>query len=463
LLGRPTYGRQEINAYFDLAAKKGFYAVVDAMLDSMEYSETFGEDTVPYERYVTPGGLALRTNRVGSIVDKSSKVEIPEVPRFVELGMVAETRTEPDVDFRVSQGVNRKREQTKIFKLTTLEPTQVKNVTRAAYRQIFERDIEPYIIKNEFSALESKLANGEINLKEFMEGLGTSSLYIREFYTPYPNTKVIELGTKHFLGRAPQDQAEIRKYNQILASQGLGAFIRAMTGTTEYAQYFGEDTVPYRRFPTLPAANFPNTNRLYNQLTKQNKDVVVPSFEPVKSRMDITKMPLMSQALADAKKSNELVELGRSSSSPLASDLRRKPCRIYRMLPYSSQSEKQQVMHALYTQVMDVVGDSIPDEVRCPDVEAKFYGGESVRECVKALATSEAYARRYYTPYPSAKVIELLFRHLLGRIPANQAEVAQYDRLLAQGGLKAAVAALVDSAEYARYFGDDVVPYKRES
>ncbi|WNZ21788.1 photosystem I reaction center subunit X [Leptolyngbya sp. NK1-12] len=463
LLGRPTYGRQEINAYFDLAAKKGFYAVVDAIIDSMEYSQTFGEDTVPYERYLTPGGVALRTNRIGSIVDKSSKVEVAETPRFMELGMVTESRTTPDVEFRVNQGVNRKREQTKIFKLTTLAPTDVKNVTRAAYRQIFERDIEPYIITNEFSALESKLANGEITVKEFIEGLGTSSLYIKEFYTPYPNTKVIELGTKHFLGRAPQDQAEIRKYNQILASQGLEAFIRAMTGTPEYAQYFGEDTVPYRRFPTLPAANFPNTNRLYNQLTKQNKDVVVPSFEPVKSRMDISKMPLMSQALADAKKPNELVELGRSSSSPLALDLRRKPCRIHRLLPYSSQSEKQQVLHALYAQVMDEVGDVIPDEVRCLDVEAKFYGGDlSVRDCVKALATSAVYARRYYTPYPSAKVVELLFRHLLGRLPSSS-EVDQYERLLASGGLNAAVTVLVDSAEYARYFGDDVVPYKREA
>ena len=35
----------------------------------------------------------------------------------------------------------------------------------------------------------------------------------------------------------------------------------------------GEDTVPYRRFPTLPAANFPNTERLYNLLTKQNDEL----------------------------------------------------------------------------------------------------------------------------------------------------------------------------------------------
>jgi phycobilisome core-membrane linker protein len=38
--------------------------------------------------------------------------------------------------------------------------------------------------------------------------------------------------------------------------------------------------VPYRRYPTLPAANFPNTERLYNRLTKQDDSLVVPSFKP---------------------------------------------------------------------------------------------------------------------------------------------------------------------------------------
>ena len=169
----------------------------------------------------------------------------------------------------------------------------------AAYRQIFERDIAPYVVNgSEFSELESKLANQEINLKEFIESLGCSQLYIKEFYAPYPNTKVIELGTKHFLGRAPQDQAEIRKYNKILASEGIRGFIRALVDTPEYAQYFGEDTVPYRRFPTLPAANFPNTEILYNRLTKQSDEVVVPSFESSKAPAAASEqMPLMAGAL----------------------------------------------------------------------------------------------------------------------------------------------------------------------
>lgn len=286
LLGRPTYGRQEINSYFDLCAKKGFYALIDAIIDSPEYNQAFGEDTVPYERYLTPGGLQLRTRPGNLRRDIGTQVTPETTPRFIELGTVPEQRNAPDIEYRVNQGVTVQREQTKTFKLTDLnDKVNFQIVVGAAYRQIFERDIEPYVIRNsEFSSLESKLRNGEINLKEFIEGLGCSELYLKEFYMPYPNTKVIELGTKHFLGRAPLNQKEIQMYNQLLATQGLRAFVSAIVNSMEYLQVFGEDTVPYRRYPTLPAANFPNTEALYNKLTKQDNELVVPSFEPVETR-----------------------------------------------------------------------------------------------------------------------------------------------------------------------------------
>ena len=53
LLGRPTFGRWEIDAYFDTAARKGFFGVVDALIDSEEYQTAFGDDTVPFERFIT--------------------------------------------------------------------------------------------------------------------------------------------------------------------------------------------------------------------------------------------------------------------------------------------------------------------------------------------------------------------------------------------------------------------------
>ena len=61
LLGRPTYGRAEMNQYYDLCSQKGFYALLDAILDSEEYLDTFGEATVPYERYLTPKGWAKKS------------------------------------------------------------------------------------------------------------------------------------------------------------------------------------------------------------------------------------------------------------------------------------------------------------------------------------------------------------------------------------------------------------------
>lgn len=480
LLGRPTYGRQEINKYFDICAKQGFYALIDALLDSQEYNETFGEDTVPYERYLTPAGVSLRTVRVGSIQDKGTRIDPVVTPKFVELGTPqSNNRTEPDVQFRIGQGVSRQRTQTKVFKLTnTADKTAVETTVRAAYRQIFERDIAPYIVQDEFTVLESKLSNNEINVKEFIEGLGCSELYIREFYTPYPNTKVIELGTKHFLGRAPRDQAEIRKYNQVLATEGIRGFIGAMVNSLEYAEVFGEDTVPYRRFPTLPAANFPNTERLYNQLTKQNRAIVVPSFEPVKSRMDNTKMPLMAKAMGDMQaqarqidKTKPLfMELGRSrqaagegqSVEVGVGTTRRKPARIYRLTPDANRAETEAVINAIYCQVMDIFSGQVPSDLRLSGLDSRLRNSEiSVREFVRELASSDAYRRRFYTPYPNTKVIEFLFRHILGRAPATQGEIRQYNKLLADQGLRAAVEAMVDTAEYARYFGEDVVPYKR--
>ncbi|MEH1841031.1 MAG: phycobilisome rod-core linker polypeptide [Nostoc sp.] len=473
LLGRPTYGRQEINKYFDIAAKQGFYAVVDAIINSVEYAEAFGEDTIPYERYLTPGGVSGRQLRVGSIrEDVAAKVQKEVTPSFVTLGTVTENRSEPDIQFRINQGVSKQREQSKIFKLVANnnDKVAIKTLISAAYRQIFERDIAPYIAKNEFTKWESKLGNGEISVKEFIEGLGYSNLYLKEFYTPYPNTKVIELGTKHFLGRAPLDQAEIRKYNQILATQGIRAFIAALVNSVEYNEVFGEDTVPYRRFPTLPAANFPNTEKLYNQLTKQNDDVVVPSFKPVQARTG-SDMPLLAQAIADITTQTNgqpsFAELGRSYNDGNGQPVEvavRKHARIYRLTETTNQAERQQAINAIYCQVLDVFSGEVPDNFRRTDLEGKLQNGEiSVREFVRQLASSEIYRQRFLSPYPHAKVIEFLFRHLLGRTPADQEEIRQYNNLLGDSGLSAAVEAIVDSPEYSRYFGEDVVPYNRFS
>ncbi len=465
LLGRPTYGRQEMNKYFDICSKKGFYALVDAMIDSTEYSETFGEDTVPYERYLTPGGLQLRTRTNNLRQDVGTEIKPEVTPRYAELGKVSEQRSEPNVQYRIKQGVNKRREQTKQFKLTTTtDKVALKTVIGAAYRQVFERDIEPYIVKAEFTNLESKLGNGEITLKEFIEGLGCSELYVKEFYIPYPNTKVIELGTKHFLGRAPLNQKEIQKYNQILATQGVRAFVKALVNSMEYAQVFGEDVVPYRRYPTLPAANFPNTESLYNKLTKQDDELVVPSFETVKPRMDNSKFPLMSQGNGQSSmgKPAEYLELARSMNTPETVP-QPTALRIFRYSPQASIPQTQQVINAVYGQLLDVPQDNVPETFRLQAWEESLLAGEAtVRGFVKALAKSEVYQQRFVIPYPDPKVVECLYRHLLGRA-ASGVEIHQMTQLLTEKCFHAVVDYVVDGVEYSRFFGEMVVPYSKEN
>nr|YP_010198622.1 phycobilisome linker polypeptide [Gracilaria pacifica]UAD87038.1 phycobilisome linker polypeptide [Gracilaria pacifica] len=278
LIGRPTYGRQEINKYFDIAYKQGYYQMIDAIINSIEYMDTFGENIVPYERYITSSEIAARNLTLSKKqYNTNLALQSSQQGRFD-----FDTIKQGSIMKKIQQGVNIKRDQTIIFKIAaSMDTSDMRQILRAVYRQIFERDLSSFIIGDEFFNLEKAFINRQITVKQLVEKLGSSSLYAKEFYQPYPNTKVIELGTKHFLGRAPNNQAEIRYYNQILASQGLAYFIFALVESKEYDIIFGMNTVPYRRFPTLPAANFPNTEKLYNRLTKQNRSIIVPSFTSV--------------------------------------------------------------------------------------------------------------------------------------------------------------------------------------
>nr|ASQ40369.1 phycobillisome linker protein [Cyanoptyche gloeocystis] len=273
IVGRPTYGRQEMNKYFDIASKKGFYGLIDALVDSSEYLEVFGDNIVPYERYLTPAGFALRTRKtIKPNLYKKSDLQL------AALDSAKATPSTKTLQSRIKQGVSKKRQQTKYFKLTNKTQSTFEQIVIASYNQIFERDMSEYRLQQEFKSLESLLKNGQISVRGFIKALGQSELYIKEFYKPYPNSKVIEFGTKHFLGRAPLNQIEIRRYNQLLASQGLFAFIKTLVDSTEYTEVFGENTVPYNRYLTLPAANFINTEKLYTSLTKQTKSIFISSF-----------------------------------------------------------------------------------------------------------------------------------------------------------------------------------------
>jgi phycobilisome core-membrane linker protein len=135
------------------------------------------------------------------------------------------------------------------------------------------------------------------------------------------------------------------------------------------------------------------------------------------------------------------------------------PIRIYRL----SADDTSQVLGAIYAQMMDVEADHrVPSEWRLVDLEPQLGQGLTVKPFIRALATSEAYAARYGQPFPVAKMVDILFRHLLGRAVATDLERVQYTQLLQTEGLAAAVDAMLNSGEYNRFFGEDVVPYRRD-
>ncbi|WP_287128028.1 phycobilisome rod-core linker polypeptide [Candidatus Cyanaurora vandensis] len=55
LLGRAPYSKREIFDYSSIASRRGFGALIDALVDSPEYQQTFGEDTLPYLRKMHEG------------------------------------------------------------------------------------------------------------------------------------------------------------------------------------------------------------------------------------------------------------------------------------------------------------------------------------------------------------------------------------------------------------------------
>lgn len=50
LLGRAPYGQEEVQAHTALYQTQGYDAEINSYIDSAEYSENFGEDTVPFPR-----------------------------------------------------------------------------------------------------------------------------------------------------------------------------------------------------------------------------------------------------------------------------------------------------------------------------------------------------------------------------------------------------------------------------
>jgi len=119
-----------------------------------------------------------------------------------------------------------------------LSSSEKTTAIKAAYRQVFERDITRAYSQS-ISYLESQVRNGDLSMKEFIRRLGKSSLYQKQFFEPFINSRALELAFRHFLGRGPSSREEVQTYFSIVSSGGLAALVDALVDSQEYSDYFG--------------------------------------------------------------------------------------------------------------------------------------------------------------------------------------------------------------------------------
>jgi phycocyanin-associated rod linker protein len=126
----------------------------------------------------------------------------------------------------------------------------------------------------------------------------------------------------------------------------------------------------------------------------------------------------------------------------------------------ASEGDMEAVIRAAYRQVLG--NDHLMASERLTGVESLLRNRSiSVRDFIRAIARSELYRNKFFHNNPQNRLIELNYKHLLGRAPYDQSEIAFHTDLYNQQGYEAEIDSYIDSPEYQENFGDDIVPYYR--
>ncbi|MDJ0555142.1 MAG: phycobilisome linker polypeptide [Microcoleaceae cyanobacterium MO_207.B10] len=128
--------------------------------------------------------------------------------------------------------------------------------------------------------------------------------------------------------------------------------------------------------------------------------------------------------------------------------------------PTRSSEEAETVILAVYRQVL---GNAyVMESERLSVPESQLKNGEiSVSEFVRQVGKSELYRSRFFETSPRYRVIELNFKHFLGRAPDGYDEMKLHSNILDEGGFEAEIDSYIDSEEYQAAYGENIVPYYR--
>jgi phycoerythrin-associated linker protein len=116
---------------------------------------------------------------------------------------------------------------------------------RATYKQVLGN---PHVMESErLVTAESQLADQSISVREFVRAVGKSAFYRSRYFEKCAPYRFVELNFMHFLGRAPQSQAEVSEHVRRCIEEGYEAEIDSYIDSDEYMTNFGENTVPFNR------------------------------------------------------------------------------------------------------------------------------------------------------------------------------------------------------------------------
>lgn len=124
----------------------------------------------------------------------------------------------------------------------------------------------------------------------------------------------------------------------------------------------------------------------------------------------------------------------------------------------STADDKAIAIRAVYKQVLG--NPHVMESERLVSAESQFCNGSiSLREFVRAVAKSNFYRARYFETCAPYRFVELNFKHLLGRAPADQAELSEHIQRCINEGYDAEIDSYIDSVEYSEKFGENIIPF----
>ncbi|QVL53568.1 MAG: phycobilisome rod-core linker polypeptide [Cyanobium sp. M30B3] len=385
---------------------------------------------------------------------------------------------------------------------------QKAEVVRAAYRQVFERDIVKGYSQVVCPVEATQVRQGQISMREFIRALGRSKEYQKQFYGRFSNSRAVELAFRHFLGRGISSREEFTTYFDIVSEQGLPGLVDCLVNSMEYARVFGEETVPFLRDlgeEAQESAGWGSNRKLFRfsapfEGAPQYVTLYAAYRQPLADQhpygggndpLGLTYGAIFPSGTAKVATrpapysyDSRRILIGNGMAQPGQMDSpgfrqakpRRVGPRVVRLQQIATggnsvprrggqpsirgtESSTQAVINAVYVQVLGNAGYA---GERNKVEEIKLENGDiSLREFVRQVARSEAFRRRYWSGLYITKAIEVMHRRLLGRPTFGRWEIDSYFDTAARKGFYGVVDQMLASREYNDCFGEDTVPYER--